>query len=677
MSLARQLGRALLALACFVPAPALAGSFDTEGRFSFAQDAVYTQDFEQDLPRPEGEGSLTVVDEGALLGERVLALGAFEGVDLPVELPKGASNYRVRVWVRGDLIGTLEIRYGDNPHPGVDEITALYPTGRMTSDGWVEVGNDAVPIDGTRQASVTVGFFAPSGGAVDALELRIERALAPNERSGAACSGPIDPVACGPSQVCQFGQCRHVRGWVPPIPANRDDVAAYLAARIELLFGPFLERQIDLPHARVALARMATAGNKWSYWNAFTLAVRLLRDGHTGTSSLADFVLENEKPLGLCFIEGEADLSWAQAPADDTFLDVLVSHTGKDRNLGLVRGDRLLRVDGKHPIDWARGLTEHHWSLGTTSDRDTHAELAEQLRSLVARYARTIEVVRCDPASSTCGAPETIDLATLPPITPDEPFERIQCDNRPLRHLADSPADHIPAGGSKVYFGQLVESDADERIWGAEWDSLYTSGNDGVAPGLKAAVAAFEAEARGVVLDHRTGNGGTILGPDILWRFAVPRRPVSAYFDRQRAEDEMPSVFEGYQAFQVGLSRGMADFAGSNTPTTLPVALLITRDVSASDWLPLGLKGASPNVRIFGPFETNGAFSTRYYFGYWLGITYSMATGDTFDPGGRTLNGRGVEPDVVVRPRQSDLLVGRDSVFEAALAWIREELAQP
>ena len=31
-------------------------------------------------------------------------------------------------------------------------------------------------------------------------------------------------------------------------------------------------------------------------------------------------------------------------------------------------------------------------------------------------------------------------------------------------------------------------------------------------------------------------------------------------------------------------------------------------------------------------------------------------------------------PDEIVLPKQSDLLVGKDTVYEAALAWVRSEL---
>ena len=209
-----------------------------------------------------------------------------------------------------------------------------------------------------------------------------------------------------------------------------------------------------------------------------------------------------------------------------------------------------------------------------------------------------------------------------------------------------------------------------------EWESLSTTnGQDGVGAALSAAVQSFTSEAAaGVIFDHRTGTGGTLIGPAIVWNFAVQNHPISLMHTRQRAEDEQPSLSEGLAIFDQALAQGWVDHAGSSFPTTMPVALLITEDVSASDWLPLGMKNAGPNVRIFGPYQTNGGFSTRFILGYWLGVNYVLASGDTFLPDGSTANGTGVEPDVVVLPLQSDLLAGKDTVFEAALSWVRQEL---
>jgi C-terminal processing protease CtpA/Prc len=274
----------------------------------------------------------------------------------------------------------------------------------------------------------------------------------------------------------------------------------------------------------------------------------------------------------------------------------------------------------------------------------------------------------------SCGPIETIAMADIAELEPGKPLDPVACDNRPLRHVPGAPANHA-AGFGEVFVGLLQESNPSEAIYGAEWESLYTNnGSDGVGAALKDAVELFETSANGVILDHRTGTGGTILAPAILWNFAVPRRPLTFFQTRQRAEDEQPSLAEGLALFEAGLDDGGVDFAGGFAPTSMPVALLITEDVSASDWLPLGLKDAAPNVRIFGPFQTNGGFSTRYQLSYWLGLSFVMASGDSFVADGTSLNGTGVEPDEVVLPRQSDLLSGVDSVFEAALDWVRSEV---
>jgi C-terminal processing protease CtpA/Prc len=99
------------------------------------------------------------------------------------------------------------------------------------------------------------------------------------------------------------------------------------------------------------------------------------------------------------------------------------------------------------------------------------------------------------------------------------------------------------------------------------------------------------------------------------------------------------------------------------------IAVLLARDVSGSDFFPFGVKG-STNTRLFGR-RTMGAFSTFYTleaqgFFYW-----SLASGDFIGADGRPNIGHGVEPDEVLLPKQSDLMVGKDTVYERALAWVR------
>lgn len=685
------LARAIAVFGALCPGAAWAGDFAEDGTFVFTADAAVKLSFEPGSPEVEqgggGEGGSGGGGEGgadpsgaggagggsgapmgpALDGVTSLAVPAFQGAGVWVTLPPEARTYRVTAWIHGaEAIVDVAIAYDGS----VDEVAALYPTGRMTSDGWLEVANDHIPIDGARAPQVYVGAFSAQGAFVDAVELVPDGILGSGARN-ITCGGPEGGAAvCGVEQVCLHSVCRNVRGWVPPIPENRDEVLAYLRARIELLFGPFLERELDLPRARVSLERAANAEDAYTYWSSIFLAIRQLHDGHTSTSNIASFSLRNKKPITACFIEGDADLSHGVAPKDPEYLDVLVSHTGADRNLGLRAGDRLVSVDGRHPIDWARGLIEVHWDISPTSNHRTFAELAETLRGLIARYASEIAVVRCDPVSHVCGALETISIRDLDEVPEGTEIASTSCDNRPLRHLATSPANH--QNGEDVFSGILLESNPTERIYGAEWDSMYTSnGTDYVGGPLKAAMAQLRADARGAILDHRTGNGGTILAPSIVWDFAVPAFESDVYLSRPLAELERPTVPESQSIFNRGFDAGYGTVAGGSNPTTIPVAVLLTRDVSASDWFPLGLKGRAPNVRIFAPFETNGAFSTRYMFAYWLSLTYVLATGDTVVADGTWMNGTGVTPDVVVLPKQSDLVAGRDTVFDAALTWVR------
>ena len=215
---------------------AQAGSFAPDGTFQFDPAATTTLDFETQAGGAGGQGNATggggmggasAAPEPALSGEHSLAIEAFQGVDFPVEVLPEARTYRVSAWIR-DAESTLDlsIAYGTT----IDELAALYPTGRMTSDGWIEMQNDHIRIDGTRHPTVTFNAFSATGAHVDAVEIVPDgvMTLADFNRS---CGGATDGSSCGPEQVCLFSVCRNEGGWVPPIPADRDQVTEYLGDR--------------------------------------------------------------------------------------------------------------------------------------------------------------------------------------------------------------------------------------------------------------------------------------------------------------------------------------------------------------------------------------------------------------------------------------------------------------
>jgi C-terminal processing protease CtpA/Prc len=231
--------------------------------------------------------------------------------------------------------------------------------------------------------------------------------------------------------------------------------------------------------------------------------------------------------------------------------------------------------------------------------------------------------------------------------------------------------------GYDVYVGPLVDSEPGENLYGMTWDTLW---GEAYSDFFRSTNEQFKQDARGVILDHRAGNGGTIDAPEAITELVRPRLEIAiALFDRPSADYEGPAteedalaVFDRYKGYKS--YPDLTYTVGSNNPKVdLPVALLLHRDGSASDFLPFGMKGA-PNVRIFGPQPTAGAFSTFFQFSLGGSLRLQMASGDTISYQGKALIGSGAEPDEIVLPLQSDLLYGRDTIYLRALAWVRSEL---
>jgi hypothetical protein len=298
---------------------------------------------------------------------------------------------------------------------------------------------------------------------------------------------------------------------------------------------------------------------------------------------------------------------------------------------------------------------------------------------LIPTYAKNFSVVRCNPQTLVCASTvETIDITDIPEGDVGVP----SCDNRPVYHQLNPP-EEFPGSIADFHYvpffpwrDLVVDSQPGENIYGMTWDTLYGT-SQGLTPYFQQTNEFFKTEARGVILDHRAGNGGTRDAPAAITELV--RTPfelsVGPTFMMTAADDGPATDAEGVARFaELAVISSQVYEVGSASPDVdLPVALLVHRDGSASDWLPHGMKGA-PNVRIFGPHETAGAFSSFYEFSYWSRLDFQMASGDTITFEGKTLIGHGVEPDQIVQHTQTALLQGKDLPYEAALAWVRQNL---
>lgn len=658
----RRIGLSALLAALLWPAAARAGSFDAGGAFSFDPNAVTVETF--DAPVVQGSGLTLEGGADALEGQGYASVSTSQSaLSVAVKSPAVDASYRARMWARSNrVVADVVVAYGDGGAPGVS--ARMYPTGLVTSDGWYEVASSLFSIEGSRKPVVSLSLFA-SGADVDAFELIGEGTF----RATVACSPPFD-AACADDEFCAVGYCRNGGAYLPPLPPAemRQSIADYFAGRLRIFFGGRHTRQDRLPIALATLAQVPHASSGWQFWNGIATAIRQLHDWHTtinGPVSLA-----GRGALPVCFVEGDADLSRAFAPSDPSYYDVLVSHVGPTANSGLKPGDRLVAVNGMHPIAFAESLEPIDWGMWRADDPNVHAEAVERMPSLIRRYAKSITIVRCDGVAGTCSPPETIDVTSLP--ADSSSIQYPYCDHRPLYHLGTASPDPVAHNSyAGPYHGLLQDSQAGENLYGMVWDDVGFFGSQNP---YQDSLDEFRAKASGVILDHRLGNGGTANAASYLTSlFRTPKLLAagSGFHLTEGLFDPPFSPSDGLPLFQFWAGTGEAYNVGdaSAKVTGMPTALLLARDGSASDWFPFGMEGLT-NVRLFGR-RTAGAFSSFIEFDYFGGFSWRLASGDLLREDGSTHLGEGNLPSEEIVPKQSDLIVGKDTVYERALAWIR------
>ncbi|MEC9400418.1 MAG: hypothetical protein VX475_22515, partial [Myxococcota bacterium] len=125
------------------------------------------------------------------------------------------------------------------------------------------------------------------------------------------------------------------------------------------------------------------------------------------------------------------------------------------------------------------------------------------------------------------------------------------------------------------------------------------------------------------------------------------------------------------------------DYFQSGAASEEKLAVLNGFDVSGNDYLPRFLQFREAETRQFGYGPTFGAFGQSCALPSHLsgvqGMAYQChdslfkATRDGADSGFES--GYGVMPDVLVYQKQSDAIAGKDTMLEAARAWLNEEPA--
>ena len=655
---------AALAVGLGLSSSALAAEFDARGVLSFDSGAVFTEGFEDYSPGQDME----VVHGQALEGDAFLRIESKgQYAMLPLGVGAGQAACRVRAFVRSNASWYPVVGMWYSDDAGVPFAHAsMYPTGRMTDDGWLEIESPPMSVDGARSPSVLL-VMRSSSVDLDAVEVVEEPGAYVKE---SPCSG-LAATECKAGQFCLHGFCRNADALVPPLPgpAQRSHLVDLWRQKIHILYGGVFTRQQPMQDAFATLEEMRDASSAWQFWNGLAKMVVQLADAHTSPFGVPNFLYGGVRAFPVCLVEGEADLSHAVAPSDPRYVDVLVSHVGPEKNLGLKPGDRIVAVDGMHPIAWMKTLVGHSWVPAVASDPEVDSGRVENLGFSIAAFARSIEVVRCDAGTGTCTPPQTILTSSFEREDPN--MIQPQCDHRPGYHLAENNPDPITHELHDVRHGLLADSQPGENLYGMIWND--TDWRRPQANPWQQAYTDLRAHAQGIILDHRTGNGGTPDGAAYLTELSRKPTKMSVWsLNTTLGLFEEPfDAADGLKLFDRWKNDPTRSWtAGSTTPREdIRIALLLARDVSGSDFFPFGVKGA-PNTRLFGR-KTMGAFSTYLTFETASFLGFTLASGDFIDTLGAPQIGHGVEPDEELVPLQSDLLVGRDTVYERALEWVR------
>lgn len=688
---------------------ATAIEFDRRGETTL--DGDYAEGFEEDLVNEEYfSDAPEYEDEHALQGERSLVVGG--GTERIYLTPRRSQfegrRVNVRLWYRADGTDLSARLFWANETldaHGAEGLTALgsanlHPTGRATSDGWVEVETGPIDWEFARAGGPValiltdtqftsrrpLGRDASLEVHVDALEIEDlgEAAVPDNE-----CSLGNEAQQCGEHGVCVLGRCVDGAAVLGTLP--REEIRGdYLGRRAFLVDATLAVRQTrsNLAEFRSTLESLGAAPVKKA-WTSIVEAWELLRDGHGSPPTNRAFRVQNLG--GVCLGPGKADLleNSAEAPVPMVF----------EEGFGDVqKGDVLTRIDGEPVDDWVEHASRYLYYNGDPRGREA-LRVNDIFRAAILSGS-TVEFERCTRAEDNRETPcssdevETISIDFASEVgdrmwdgeSADEFFgSRGFCDFRfdglrPDSNLPQRAAIYFDETEDGIVRGEYYNMPQARRGGGGPFDAWSSAWEN-----------ALSEQPEQVVVDQRLGFGGSLtathyLGDMFLKDDNAVREAAFPWYGVELSDEAMEGLEQCYSS--EGGSRGcggllLEEVQAQNNPNLgvdSKLAVLSARSVSGHDFWAKYITFRDSDTRFFGYSPTIGAFGVARQFpplggelrppGYQLHDTrFYNGDGSLFTS--EFVSGIGVGPDEVVYQHQSDALAGIDTIVEAAKAWLR------
>jgi hypothetical protein len=687
-------------------------------------------------------GTSLVTGDDALEGTYALRLSAASGYLgvglLDTALFTKIASRRVIVSMWGRSHGAepeLDIVYPSTTEPigptGFGHIVAIR-TGNETSDGWAEYSTG--PIDGSvwgkgiaaliltaRYPTTTTdtlpldsSSFFPSGSGptlVDDEAFALVDAVEIDEASGApmapsSCTQATVDSSCGDLGECVFGHCVDGTLLWGPAPTSADH-RRDLVRRWEFLGEHLGADRLSASQAPSVftpslLATIEGATTPRTFVGAMSERVAELRDGHTDMGSppsehtifypyVDPFYNASSGILDMCLGLAEDDLPGGSGA--NVYAAFWVSPTSMLAG-ALTTGAELVQVDGLTPDAWMDAVEPRFRQELPNDPTSEPSGRAIIFSSMLARYAQAAVFSTCTLAG-VCSQ-KTVSVGQMA-------YEWVRhtkytgattgsrtCTPRFLNSVstwtpgddskgADVPVYETVSGITSIEVNGFrgIEDKGASNPWHA-WEDPFT--------------AAF-ALGNNVIIDFRQGHGGHFpLGNFLAHNIRGTSNPYGAFSVPRGAFDEIDAawlfdsslqscVLAPFEADNLcGWTAGEIDESMQANPPFggVKIAWLNGNDMSQNDITPGKIVGL-PNVRVFAPHASSGAFGEVSYLppvlGPWLigstqvldfryGASLPLAMAASWS------SGVGVQPDQVVTEKMSDLLAGQDTILLAARAWL-------
>jgi hypothetical protein len=605
----------------------------------------------------------------------------------------GDKQIEVRLWYLPegiDLTGRLSWQQNERHYSSI----TLFPTGRATDDGWRELSSGPIHFSQFGQVQLSrldlindqvihplprQSLDTNLAAYVDAIEI-IE--VGESRLIGLACSAPDEKETCGDGASCLLGRCvdsAFVWGSLPGESIAQQAVERRIHQTA--FFQGIRKAHSNFEAFETAMEVAASSRDPQLFWQGQQQAFQQLEDGHLITAIAASPNLPN---TGFCINAGEPDLI---LNINQPMLPMVFNDAVLQSGVELRKGDVISQIDNMPPSEWI-DLMQSPYYIAPGDERSRLVMEYNMLNHKIAQAGALVEFKRCGEINGCDDSSiETFEVNFSELI--GSPFWQGELDS----WMFDSGFceyrfdDGAPLEISSSDYSDLVMVDHSDGLTEIEFNGFASPRR---TPEWASSITqGFEQQAEQILIDHRSGFGGSPSGLHLVLDHLVDgidyeKSVTLPWFgtedDTAQVQSAIDCNLELTSIYECGwvwrFNRG--DHVDSYATQESKVALMVGWGVSGSDFLLRILNERQAPTKTFGISRFPGGYGTIAFLPYLLGEfeppRLQIQDGKFFFQQATEFeSGYGALPQEIVLQKQSDAIQGIDSIVVAAKTWLSEE----